>query len=157
MLDLLKLLCIFAGVVLLLSRKWNLGIVLLLACAAIGLLFSYPLNKVVLDAYSATTDALTLRLALIVILIMVMSEILRQTGDLRSAVESLQALIPNGRIVIAALPALVGLLPMVGGAMFSAPMVDEVGNRLGVDSGRKTFVNYWFRHVWEPFFPLYPL
>jgi integral membrane protein (TIGR00529 family) len=156
MLDLLKLLCIFAGVVLLLSRKWNLGIVLLLACAAIGLLFSYPLNKVVLDAYSATTDALTLRLALIVILIMVMSEILRQTGDLRSTVESLQALIPNGRIVIAALPALVGLLPMVGGAMFSAPMVDEVGNRLGVDSGRKTFVNYWFRHVWEPFFPLYP-
>jgi integral membrane protein (TIGR00529 family) len=156
MLDLLKLLCVFAGIVILLSRKWNLGIVLLLACVAIGLLFSYPLDKVVVDGFTATTDALTLRLALIVVLIMVMSEILRQTGDLKSTVGSLQALIPNGRIVIAALPALVGLLPMVGGAMFSAPMVDEVGDRLGADSGRKTFVNLWFRHVWEPFFPLYP-
>ena len=109
-----------------------------------------------LDALLASIDPLTLRLALIVVLIMIMSEILRQTGNMKSTVESLQALIPNGRIVIAALPALVGLLPMVGGAMFSAPMVDEVGDRLGAESGRKTFVNYWFRHVWEPFFPLYP-
>jgi len=45
---------------------------------------------------------------------------------------------------------------MVGGAMFSAPMVDEVGERLGADAGRKTFVNYWFRHVWQPVLPLYP-
>jgi integral membrane protein (TIGR00529 family) len=40
--------------------------------------------------------------------------------------------------------------------VFSAPMVDEVGDRLKASSGRKTFVNYWFRHVWEPIFPLYP-
>jgi integral membrane protein (TIGR00529 family) len=156
MLDLLKLLGVFAGIVFLLSRKWNLGVVLLLACVAVGLLFSYPLHRVGLDALLASIDPLTLRLALIVVLILIMSETLRQTGDLKGTVESLQALIPNGRIVIAALPALVGLLPMVGGAMFSAPMVDEVGDRLGADSGRKTFVNYWFRHVWEPFFPLYP-
>jgi integral membrane protein (TIGR00529 family) len=58
--------------------------------------------------------------------------------------------------VIAALPALIGLLPMVGGAMFSAPMVEEVGSRLDVGKARKTFINYWFRHVWEPVFPLYP-
>jgi hypothetical protein len=35
-------------------------------------------------------------------------------------------------------------------------MVDEVGDRLKASSGRKTFVNYWFRHIWEPIFPLYP-
>jgi integral membrane protein (TIGR00529 family) len=156
MLDLLKLILIIVGIVFLLGRKWNLGLVLLLACVAIGPLFTYPLWEIGHDALLASIDPLTLRLALIVVLIMILSELLRQTGSLKGMVESLQALIPNGRIVIAALPALVGLLPMVGGAMFSAPMVDEVGNRLGVDSGRKTFVNYWFRHVWEPFFPLYP-
>jgi integral membrane protein (TIGR00529 family) len=156
MLSLLKLTLIIAGIVFLLSRKWNLGLVLLLACVAIGPLFTYPFLEIGHDALLASIDPLTLRLALIVVLIMILSELLRQTGSLKGMVESLQALIPNGRIVIAALPALVGLLPMVGGAMFSAPMVDEVGNKLGADSGRKTFVNYWFRHVWEPFFPLYP-
>ncbi|MBN1812513.1 MAG: DUF401 family protein [Anaerolineae bacterium] len=156
MIALLKIALVFAGIVVLLSRRWNLGLVLLLACIAVGLLFAYSLQHVALDVLLAAIDPLTLRLALIVVLIMIMSELLRQTAGLKGTVESLQVLIPNGRIVIAALPALVGLLPMVGGAVFSAPMVDEVGNRLKASSARKTFVNYWFRHIWEPIFPLYP-
>ena len=153
---LLKLTLIFAGIVVLLGRKWNLGLVLLLASAATGLLFGYPILDVARDAFTTTVDVLTLRLALAVVMIMVLGELLRQTAALEGMVESLQALIPNGRVVIAALPALVGLLPMVGGAMLSAPMVNEVGDRLGVDSENKTFVNYWFRHIWEPVFPMYP-
>jgi len=153
---LLKIALIFAGIVVLLSRKWNLGLVLLLACVVVGLLFAYPLQHVALDVLLAAKEPLTLRLALIVVLIMILSELLRQTAGLKGTVASLQALIPNGRIVIAALPALVGLLPMVGGAVFSAPMVDEVGDRLKASGGHKTFVNYWFRHIWEPIFPLYP-
>ncbi len=156
MIPLLKLALVFAGIVLLLTRKWNLGLVLMLASAAIGVLFNYPLLDVLRDAATTAVDILTLRLALAVVLVMVLAELLRQTASLKRMVESLQALIPNGHIVIAALPALVGLLPMVGGAMFSAPMVDVVGDRLGADPERKTFVNYWFRHLWEPVLPLYP-
>jgi len=153
---LLKLALLFVGIVILLTRKWNLGLVLVVASLAIGPLFSYSLIDVASDIYLASRDYLTLRLALIVILIMVLGELLRQTEGLSQTVKALENLIPNGRIVIAAMPALVGLLPMVGGAMFSAPMVDEVGERLGVDRSRRTFVNYWFRHIWEPIFPLYP-
>jgi integral membrane protein (TIGR00529 family) len=153
---LLKLTFIFVGIVLLLSRKWNLGLVLLLASVAIGLLFGYPLVQVGRDVLLTTVDPLTLRLALAVVMILTLGELLRQTAGLKGIVESLQALIPNGGIVIAALPALIGLLPMIGGAMFSAPMVDEVGNHLDIDQERKTFINYWFRHIWEYIFPLYP-
>ncbi|RLC88810.1 MAG: hypothetical protein DRI37_04835 [Chloroflexi bacterium] len=153
---LLKLTFIFAGIVLLLSRKWNLGLVLLLASVAVGLLFGYPLVEIGRDVLLTTVDPLTLRLALAVVLIMTLGELLRQTAGLKRMAEALQELVPDGRIVIAALPAMVGLLPMVGGAMFSAPMVDEVGDRLRVDQERKTFINYWFRHIWEYIFPLYP-
>jgi uncharacterized protein len=156
MIALLKLLLIFAGIVLLLNRKWNLGLVLTLASIVVGLLFAHPPIEIGRDIILATVDLLTLRLALIVVLIMILGELLRQTAGLKGMVEGLQALIPNGRIVIAVLPPLVGLLPMVGGAMFSAPMVDEVGDRLKADGARKTFVNYWLRHIWEPILPLYP-
>jgi len=44
----------------------------------------------------------------------------------------------------------------VGGAMFSAPMVDEASRGLNVDRENRTFLNYWFRHAMEPIFPLYP-
>ena len=153
---LVKLALVFAGIVILIGRKWNLGLVLLLASVAVGILFAHPLPQIGADVLLAIVDPLTLRLAGVVVLIMVLGELLRQSAGLKGMVEALQALIPNGRIVIAALPALVGLLPMVGGAMFSAPMVDEVGDRLGADGGRKTFVNYWFRHLWELIFPIYP-
>jgi len=156
MVALLKLTLVFACIIVLLSRKWNLGIVLLLASIAVGLLFAYPFLEIMRDILLTTADLLTLRLALAVVLVMTLGELLRQTASLKKMVEALQALIPNGRIVIAALPALIGFLPMVGGAMFSAPMVDEVGNRLGADGERKTFINYWFRHIWEPVLPLYP-
>lgn len=153
---LLKLILVFAGIVILIGRKWNLGLVLLLASVAVGLLFAHPLPQIGADILLAIVDPLTLRLAGVVVLIMVLGELLRQSAGLKGMVAALQALIPNGRIVIVALPVLVGLLPMVGGAMFSAPMVDEVGDRLGADGGRKTFVNYWFRHLWELILPIYP-
>ncbi|RLC98669.1 MAG: hypothetical protein DRI77_04520 [Chloroflexi bacterium] len=156
LIPLLKLAAVFAGIILLLNRKWNLGLVLLLASVAVGLLFARPLPEIGCDILLTSIDLLTLRLALAVVLIMILAELLRQTGGLDGVVTALQELISNGRIVIAALPALVGLLPMIGGAMFSAPLVDEVGDRLEASEERRTFVNYWFRHIWEPIFPLYP-
>lgn len=154
--SLIKLAVVFAGIVLLMGRKWNLGFVLLLASVVIGLLFGYRALAIGSDILMTLVDVLTLRLVLAVVLIIILGELLRQTGGLKGMVEALQVLIPNARIVVAALPAVMGLLPMIGGAMFSAPMVDEVGERLRVSKERKTFVNYWFRHVWEPVFPLHP-
>jgi len=118
MIALLKLALVLAGIILLLTRKWNLGLVLLLASITVGLLFAYPLSGIARDIFQTAVDPLTLRLVLAVVLIMALGELLRQTAGLKGLVEALQALIPDGRIVIAVLPALIGLLPMIGGAMF---------------------------------------
>ena len=57
-----------------------------------------------------------------------------------------------------ALPAVIGLIPMPAGALFSAPFVEQAGRTGGGDAAAewKTAVNYWFRHVWEYWWPLYP-
>ncbi len=156
MFDMLKLLSVLALIVFLLNRKWNLGLVLALASALLGLFFARPPGALALDVLSAVTDRLTLRLVGIVVLILTLSEILRRTARLDGMVHALEQLLPDTRIVFAVVPAFIGLLPMVGGAMFSAPMVDSIGDRLEVGGDRKTFVNYWFRHVWECTFPIYP-
>jgi len=65
-------------------------------------------------------------------------------------------LVKDYRLILAFIPALLGLIPMPAGAMFSAPMVKEVGGRVGLTPEEDTFVNYWFRHVWEFIWPLYP-
>lgn len=152
---LLKLACVFAGIVVLLSRKWNLGLVLVLAALSIGLLFARPLPALAGDILAGVVDPLTLRLAAAVALIVTLGELMRQVGALEDMVTALQALAPGRRTAIAALPSLIGLLPMIGGAMFSAPLVDEVGERFDAPGELKTFINYWFRHMWEPVFPLH--
>ncbi|HUU90871.1 MAG TPA: DUF401 family protein, partial [Phycisphaerae bacterium] len=46
--------------------------------------------------------------------------------------------------------------PMPGGAIFSAPMLDQVDADGSVEPLLKAKTNYWFRHIWEYWWPLYP-
>lgn len=63
----------------------------------------------------------------------------------------------HGRAVsLIALPAMIGLIPMPAGALFSAPFVEQAGSRVKGAGAWKAAVNYWFRHVWEYWWPLYP-
>ena len=156
MIDLFKLLAVLAGILFLLWRRWNLGVVLLIASAVIGLLFGRSALGLLEDGYATIVAPITLRLAAIVALILTLGALLKATAKLKGMVQSLEAIVPDGRVTSAVIPALIGMLPMAGGAIFSAPMVDEVGDRLNIDRNRKTFVNYWFRHVWEWVLPTYP-
>ena len=40
--------------------------------------------------------------------------------------------------------------------MLSAPMVGEIAKNARMSPERKSAVNYWFRHIWEYCWPLYP-
>ena len=60
------------------------------------------------------------------------------------------------RISMAVLPAIIGLLPMPGGALFSAPLVDDCDTDRNVEAERKAAINFWYRHIWEFFWPIYP-
>lgn len=55
------------------------------------------------------------------------------------------------------IPAAIGLVPMPGGALFSAPLVSETIGEKQVPVAWKTAVNYWFRHIFEYWWPLYPV
>jgi integral membrane protein (TIGR00529 family) len=54
------------------------------------------------------------------------------------------------------LPAVIGLVPMPAGALFSAPLVEQASGDVAGDNDWKAAINYWFRHVWEYWWPLYP-
>ncbi|MGD9145149.1 MAG: DUF401 family protein, partial [Anaerolineae bacterium] len=156
MLDLMKLLGILALIIALLRLGWNLGLVLLLASALTGLLYGQTPGELILEVAGAVVDPLTLRLVAIVVLITFLGEILRSSLQMEGLIRALSDLFVDRRWLLALLPSLIGLLPMVGGAMFSAPMVQEASQGLSISRERQTYVNYWFRHAWETIFPLYP-
>jgi len=55
------------------------------------------------------------------------------------------------------IPASIGLVPMPGGALFSAPLVGEALREKSLPGAWKVSVNYWFRHIFEYWWPLYPV
>ena len=55
------------------------------------------------------------------------------------------------------IPASIGLVPMPGGALFSAPLVGETLREKDLPAAWKASVNYWFRHIFEYWWPLYPV
>ncbi len=55
------------------------------------------------------------------------------------------------------MPSAIGLIPMPGGALFSAPLVGEAVRGRKVTATWKAMVNYWFRHTLEYWWPLYPV
>ncbi len=64
----------------------------------------------------------------------------------------------HGRVLgLVLIPAVLGLVPMPGGALFSAPLVGEAVRDQRVEPAWKASVNYWFRHVLEYWWPLYPV
>jgi integral membrane protein (TIGR00529 family) len=147
--DVIKLLAVFVVMVVLLMRRVNLGAVMAGTSVLLGLLFQLDLVGFVKVMVTTVTSFNNLNLMAALALIMVMEEILRQEGILQRMVSALRGLVGKPQVVMATLPALVGLLPSAGGAIFSAPMIEEVSRGSGATAERKSFINYWYRHIWE--------
>jgi len=155
MVDLLKFALILGVTIFLLTRKWDLGLILLLDTGLAALLFAYPFLSLLHSIVQGMVAVDTLNLAGAVFLVLLLAELMRRTQAMERMVAALQVVVPDNRVVLALIPTMIGLMPMLGGAMFSAPMVNEIGTRLNLTPSRKTYINYWFRHSMEYVFPLY--
>jgi len=138
------------------KKRLDLGSMMLLGSFLIGILFGMQITAVLKNFLLAAINPATLKLVGLILLIMVLGGILNEGGSLRNINSSLEAFVRNRRLTLVLPSILMGLLPVAAGAMLSAPIVEESGNKMNLTSEDKTFLNYWFRHIWEYVWPLYP-
>ena len=141
----------FLGVML--YKRVNLGIALN-ATALLLALLSLNWQEIPPVIFETTIDLLTISVVLATFVIMLLSQLYKETGLINDLSESLIRIIKNSKIASSILPAVVGLLPVAGGALMSAPLVDLEAEKLGLKPEKKAYVNLWFRHV---IFPVYPI
>jgi hypothetical protein len=152
----IKVLFVF-GLILVLNRlKVALSIALLCGSLILGLWMKLGPGRLLESTFDSLVDLQTISLILIVGIILLMSQLMKESGHLDRIVTTFSALSRDPRVAGSVMPALIGLLPMPGGALFSAPMVDTALCRNEMSGEEKTAVNYWFRHIWEYWWPLYP-
>ena len=149
------ILFVFA-LVLALSKRLNLGYSLMAGSIVLAVFTRMGVEEFLGSILEVFTDRDSLGLIASILLILVLSEALKSGGQLDRLVAESKKIFHDVRLTVFVLPALVGFLPMPGGAHFSAPMVDSVFKEIPISPEKKSFANYWFRHVWEYIMPIYP-
>ena len=108
----------------------------------------------------AFTETLTMQrtwdLLLCLYFVMCLEVELRKSGSLHGMVVTLRNIFSSNKVTLAFMPAFLGLLPSLGGARFSAPIVQEASDGIAVDDEQKSAINLWFRHIFEFSNPLMP-
>jgi integral membrane protein (TIGR00529 family) len=153
---LIKVLCCF-GLILALNRlRVHLSLCLFVGAVAVGFWMGQSPVQITHSLMVSVSSVETLQLVAIICLILIVSQLMKVSGQLDRIVSSFVAIVQDASTVTVVMPALIGLLPMPGGALFSAPMVETAVAGCSLSQDRKTAVNYWFRHIWEFWWPLYP-
>jgi integral membrane protein (TIGR00529 family) len=141
----------FLGVMI--YKRINLGITLNAAALLLALL-ALDLSEIGNVIYETTIDPLTISLVVATFGIMLLSLLYKETKVIDILSESLSRIVKNSKLIVSMLPAVMGLLPVGGGALMSAPLVEAETEKLGLKEDKKTYVNLWFRHT---IFPVYPV
>jgi uncharacterized protein len=152
----IKLFSIIMLIVILLRLKLDLGLVMFISSILLGLLFQLSFYGIINNIYLTVSDPNTLELVGIVVLVYILSSILRRTKSMDGIISSLLNIVVDYRLILFFIASFLGLIPMPAGAMFSAPLLREIGARNNMNSEDIMFANYWFRHVWEFVWPLIP-
>jgi integral membrane protein (TIGR00529 family) len=108
------------------------------------------------QSFTETTPYLFVSLTALLLLVNVVGEAMAQIGLSARLIPAMHGLLRSRRVALAAIPLLMGMLPTPGGIMLSAPMVREAGDKIGVERSRVAAINFFFRHQWEPVWPLFP-
>lgn len=151
-----KILLIFFLIVIATSRKVHLGLAAFIGGFIAVLWCGVPFPS----AWSGfVTEILNPDLWMLVALlaaILIFSSAMKKAGGMEDFSRSVIALMPSRRLALAIAPLLIGTLPMPGGAILSAPLVDAMNEEGTYSPETLSAANYWFRHNLELAWPLYP-
>jgi len=136
-------------------RKMSLDTTILIGVLSTSLLFG-RITYLPADFLSTITDYETISLMLLVYLVFFLTNYMSNSGIMRQVVDSLQRMIADPRAILIAIPAIIGFMPVLSGAVISAPFADEVGKQTKLTKERRHIINYWFRHISEYVNPVYP-
>lgn len=145
----------FVGILTLNRFGYSLGIAILLFSLVLSAWSGAGMQGL---SFQATIFALpeNYLLPIVIALLLFFSEALAATGRIERTMLALQNVIKSNKTLFIGMPALIGMLPMPGGAIFSAPLVAAADAGNECSPVEKVAINYWFRHIWEYWWPMYP-
>lgn len=149
----LTLLISIAVILIVLGLRLHPGFAVL-AGSLIVLVLALPLASLPSCLIESLIDYQTLRLFVMVTSALTLSSLMQERGLLAKLAATLEGI--NPKLALHLIPSVIGLVPMPAGALVSATASQGLAKRMRLAPDQITFINYWFRHIWEFFLPVYP-
>jgi len=153
-LELIKLLIVFAVIVIALRFKLKLFIAMLLAIISSILLWQIPLADCGRLLWTATKSWDNITVLLVLYFITFLQRLLERRSQLKKAQLDLDGIFNNRRINATLAPVFIGLLPSAAAAIICGDIVSDAC-RDDLSTDEKAFVTSYFRHIPESFLPTY--
>lgn len=144
----LALLVSIAAILLLLRLRLHPGFAIFVGSLII-LSLVLPLQSIPPLMLQSLLSQQTLRLLVVVASALTLSSLMEEKGLLARLALTMEGI--GSRLAIHLVPAVIGLVPMPAGALVSATTLQGLVKRLRLTPEQATFINYWFRHIWEFF------
>ncbi|MBU0982246.1 MAG: DUF401 family protein [candidate division Zixibacteria bacterium] len=154
--DALGLLVIFAAIVLALRFHVPIGLTMFGAGLLAALWYRVPVSELASSYFHLLGSQRFLSLTAVVVLVTLLGYLLRELGYLNRLTAACLKVRGGKRSAALLLPSLIGLMPMPAGALLSAPLVDNVLAEPRYTPRFRLVINYWFRHLAEFSWPIYP-
>ena len=132
------------------------GTAIFILSAGAALIYRIPPQSLVRAAADAACGADFIKITSILLLIRVINKLLTANGTVTATTAAFGRLLSGSRLLPSIFPALGGLFPMPGGVLLSSPYLSGISETYGINRLDQGLINYWFRHICEFIWPLYP-
>lgn len=138
------------------SRRCKVWIAIVIGTALIGILTGMNPLSVIVTALSGATSRDSLELLVMALAAVFLGRLMTELGLLGQLRQNMDKTLGNPLAPIAVIPALIGCLPVAGGAIMSAPIVRTLTAEQDIPAPRGAAINLVFRHSVMQFLPFSP-
>ena len=137
----------FLFIPILFKFKIKLSKTLFITAAILGLTSGIGIDNLKDTILGVFLDSSSLSTVLAVSMVTILGGLMKQYKILDKIVESMTAVISNKKIILMIIPALIGMLIVPGGALLSAPFINNLGEEMDIRASRRAAINLVFRHI----------
>lgn len=143
----------FLCIPVLLRFKLKLSHTIAITASILALVSGIGINRILRIMTGVFLDPLSLDTILTVFMVSLVGGAMKHYGLLNRVVSAILQVIRSRKTVLMVIPSLIGMLTIPGGAVLSAPFVDDLGKDVGLIPPQRAAVNLIFRHIAMLVFP----
>ncbi|MBZ4654029.1 MAG: hypothetical protein JG781_1368 [Peptococcaceae bacterium] len=150
----LGLIISFSLILYLIKRKVPMGLAIISGGIALALFSRIPVKEIVIIMGKALAERQTIELVVSVFLISLLSTMMQGYGVMDKMVEYLEKMFSNTKTLLFIIPSLLSTFMVTGSAIVAAPVIDTMGDKVGISKARKAAINLYLRHAWYFIMPI---